>query len=203
MRFKLLLAAMITTIMMAAPAGAQIATPEASDEPVHVVADRLEIDNNIQVAEFTGQVKATQGDVNIDCDTLKVYYDQGKEGENEKPNAADRAASEMGIMDTGGKVRKVEAIGHVKITQQDRVAVGSKATYWAGARKMLLEGKATVWRGKNQLSGEKITVFLDQNRSVVHGKPGKRVSITIAPKASQTGKGGKTKKGGAPKKKSK
>ncbi len=175
----------IIALFMAAPAAAQLTTPEASDEPVHVVADRLEIDNNIQVAVFTGTVKASQGDVKIDCDTLKVYYDQGEGADGGKPNAADRAASDAGIMDTGGKVRKVEAMGHVKITQKDRVAVGSKATYWAGARKMLLEGKATVWQGKNQLSGAKITVFLDQNRSVVHGQPGKRVSMTIAPSAGK------------------
>ena len=179
------LAFLIIVAFMAAPAAAQLTAPEASDEPVHVVADRLEIDNNAQLAEFTGQVKASQGDVNIDCDTLKVYYDQGDEASKEEPTAADRAAADAGIMESGGKVRMVEAIGHVKITQKDRVAVGSKVTYWAGARKMLLEGKATVWQGKNQLSGEKITVFLDQNRSVVHGKPGKRVSMTIAPKKTE------------------
>jgi lipopolysaccharide export system protein LptA len=72
--------------------------------------------------------------------------------------------------------------------QQDRVAVGQRATYWAGGRKILLEGQSTVWRGKNQVSGEQITVFLDEDRSIVHGTPGKRVAVTIVPEQGQKGK---------------
>ena len=139
------------------------------------MADKLDVDNQNQLAVFTGAVKAIQGDVTITSDVLEVYYDKdAKEQQGEKPKSE-------GLMDQNGKVRKVVAIGHVRIKQKDRMAVGSKATYWAGGRRMLLEGKATVWRGKNQVSGEKITVYLDQDRSVVHGKPGKRVSVTITP----------------------
>jgi lipopolysaccharide export system protein LptA len=175
MRLKALAISLLIALLAAPGAQAQVG-PEASDEPIHVVADRLEVDNRANVAEFIGAVKATQGDVKILCDVLKVYYERQ---EDKDPKA--KKEPTVGVADSGGKVRKVVASGHVKITQKDRVAVGSQATYWAGGRKMLLEGKATVWRGKNQVSGEKITVFMDQNRSVVHGKPGKRVSVTIAP----------------------
>ncbi|MCB2226387.1 MAG: lipopolysaccharide transport periplasmic protein LptA [Desulfarculaceae bacterium] len=159
---------------LAAFAGAAELPMASSDQPIHVVADSLEVNNKTQVADFIGKVKAVQGDVKITCDKLSVFYDQ-----NAKESKASKKAE--GLMDGGGKVRKVVASGHVKVVQKDRIAVGRKATYWAGGRKMLLEGKATVWRGKNQLSGEKITVFLDQDRAVVHGKPGKRVSVTITP----------------------
>jgi lipopolysaccharide export system protein LptA len=171
---RLAIGALLTALILTA-AGAALAAKalEASDEPIHVVADQLEVDNQGQVATFIGAVKATQGDVKITSDRLQVYYDQ-----DQKEQQAEQAA---GIMDGGGKVRKVVALGHVKVVQEDRVAVGQKATYWAGGRKMLLEGAATVWRGKNQVSGEKITVFLDQDRALVHGKPGKRVSVTIQP----------------------
>ncbi len=155
------------------------AEPLASDQPVHVVADQLEVDNKTQVAVFTGAVKASQGDVTITSDRLEVYYEREAPAQGEAPAQAD--AEPQGLADSGGKVRKVIAEGHVRITQKDRMAVGSKATYWAGGRKMLLEGKATVWRGKNQVSGDMITVFLDQDRSVVHGSPGKRVAVTIQP----------------------
>ena len=164
-------------------------TTEKSDQPIHVVADRLEVDNKAQVANFIGNVKAVQGDVTINSDTLEVHYDrEAAEAAEAKPQPAAEKAAEpqqnQGLMDGGGKVRKVVAIGHVKITQQDRVGVGRIATYWAGARKILLEGEATVWKGKNQISGEQITVFLDDDRSVVHGKPGKRVAVTIIPEQS-------------------
>ena len=146
----------ILTLAMAAPALA-LTQPAASDQPIHVVADRLEVDNKAQVANFFGAVKATQGDVTITCDKLEVYYH--REAPPEKGKKSAPPAKSAGLMDDGGQVRMVVALGHVKVTQKDRVAVGRKATYWAGGRKILLEGQATVWRGKNQVSGEKITVF--------------------------------------------
>ena len=161
--------------------GAATMPMASNDQPIHVVADALEVDNKTQVATFIGTVKAVQGDVKITCDKLSVYYDQ--EGK-EKPKT--KGAAGEGMLDGGGKVRKVVASGHVKVVQKDRIAVGRQATYWAGGRKMLLEGKATVWRGTNQISGDKITVFLDQDRAVVHGKPGKRVSVTITPKTLES-----------------
>jgi lipopolysaccharide export system protein LptA len=179
---KLMLVVAACVGLLWAPAALAFTT-EKSDQPIHVVADRLEVDNKAQVANFIGNVKAVQGDVTINSDTLEVHYD--REAEEAKPRPAAEKAGEtqpsQGLMDGGGKVRKVVAIGHVKIVQKDRVGVGRVATYWAGARKILLEGEATVWRGQNQVSGEQITVFLDDDRSVVHGKPGKRVAVTIIP----------------------
>ena len=176
---QLPIAALVLSMVLAlvSSASALQATP-ASDQPIHVVSDRLEVDNKTQVASFIGAVKATQGDVSISCDKLEVYYDQEAQSPAKKGEGAEAAA---GLVDSGGKVRKVVALGHVKIRQKDRLAVGRKATYWAGGRKMLLEGKATVWRGKSQISGDKITLFLDQDRAVVHGRPGKRVAVTIVP----------------------
>ncbi|MFZ5585053.1 MAG: lipopolysaccharide transport periplasmic protein LptA [Thermodesulfobacteriota bacterium] len=165
---------------------------EKSDQPIHVVADRLEVDNKAQMANFIGNVKAVQGDVTINSDSLEVHYDRDAvEAAPAKPKSGE--AESQGLMDGGGKVRKVVAIGHVKVVQKDRVAVGRTATYWAGARKILLEGEATVWRGKNQVSGEQITVFLDDDRSIVHGKPGKRVAVTIIPEQGPEGQAGAAK----------
>ena len=188
---KPILALVLILSLSGATSALAFTAPQKNDQPIHVVADRLEVDNKTQVANFIGSVKAVQGDVTINSDTLEVYYD--REAEANKPAPAEKPADKdanQGLMDGGGQVRKVVAIGHVKIVQKDRVAVGQRATYWAGGRKMLLEGQATVWRGKNQVSGEQITVFLDDDRSIVHGKPGKRVAVTIMPESSE-GKDGK------------
>lgn len=156
--------------------------PGSSNEPIHVIADRLEVDNTEQVAHFIGAVKAVQGDVTIVCDKLDVYYERNQQaGEN---------TAGSGLMDDdGGKVHTVIALGHVKITQQDRVAVGRKATYWAGSRTILLEGQATAWKGVNQVTGEQITLYLDDNQSIVESKPGRRVTVTMYP--DEQNKGGK------------
>jgi lipopolysaccharide export system protein LptA len=188
--------ALVLLLSLGAPSASLAFTaPMKSDQPIHVVSDRLEVDNKTQVANFIGAVKAVQGDVTINSDSLEVYYDREAPDQAAKPAAAKPAGAEpgqegapsadQGLMDGGGKVRKVVAIGHVKIVQTDRVALGQRATYWAGGRKILLEGQATVWKGKNQVSGEQITVFLDEDRSIVHGTPGKRVAVTIVPEQGQ------------------
>ena len=196
---KLMLVVAACVGLIWAPAALAFTT-EKSDQPIHVVADRLEVDNKAQVANFIGNVKAVQGDVTINSDTLEVHYD--REAEEAKPQPTAEKAGEpqqgQGLMDGGGKVRKVVAIGHVKIVQKDRVGVGRVATYWAGARKILLEGEATVWRGQNQVSGEQITVFLDDDRSVVHGKPGKRVAVTIIPEQGSSPQPAAPKRGEQP-----
>ncbi len=178
MTFKPLAALALTSALWLATPALAFTTPEKSDQPIHVVADRLEVDNKAQVANFVGAVKAVQGDVTITSDVLEVYYDREA---SDKPAHKLEGEQSEGLMDGGGQVRKVVAIGHVKIVQKDRLGVGQKATYWAGGRKVLLEGQATVWRGQNQVSGEQITVFLDDDRSIVHGTPGRRVAVTIMP----------------------
>lgn len=181
-RLPIVALSLLLGLGLASAAGAAKMPLTSSDEPVHVVADSLEVDNKARVANFIGKVKATQGDVKITCDKLSVYYDQPEEGQ---AKGKAKKSQGQGLMDEGGRVRMVVAQGHVKVVQKDRIAVGRKATYWAGGRKMLLEGQATVWRGKNQVSGEKITVYLDQDRAIVHGKPGKRVTVTIVPKGAK------------------
>ncbi len=173
---RLAITALIIAIAALIAAPAMAVDPMASDKPISVNADSLEVDNKANIAHFVGNVDAVQGDVKILCDQLDVHYsNEGKKGQDDG-----------GVMaGSGGRVTMVVALGHVKITQKDRVAVGRKGTYWAGGRKLLMEGKATVWQGKNQVSGDKITVYLDKDRAVVHGEPGKRVSVTIVPKQNE------------------
>lgn len=171
MRFWML----ITAFCLLAPVAlwaAPLEEREGRNDPIHVIADRLEVDNIKQMAQFIGSVKAVQGDVTIVCDKMDVYY--------ENTQQEDAPAGER-LMDEGGKVHTVIAQGHVKITQGDRVAVGRKATYWAGKRVILLEGQATAWKGANQVSGEQITLYLDENQSIVESKPGRRVTVTMFP----------------------
>lgn len=174
---RLALSALIFAVGLLLVGAAVAADLASSNEPINVDADSLEVDNNGNVAHFVGKVQAKQGDVTIVCDQLDVHYSKNEQEKSKQP---------AGLATGGdGRVTKVVALGHVRITQKDRVAVGRKGTYWAGARKLLMEGDATVLQGKNQVVGDKITVFLDQDRALVHGQPGKRVSVTIVPNKQQ------------------
>jgi lipopolysaccharide export system protein LptA len=75
----------------------------------------------------------------------------------------------------------VVATGQVKIVQLERRATSQKATFHQGENKVVLEGEAAVREGENVIRGERVIYYIDEERSVVEGGKGGRVSTTITP----------------------
>src|SRR5271169_5480978 len=50
------------------------------DQPVHIEAATLEVRDKDKVATFSGDVHVTQGDTNLRCKTLVVFYEQDAAG---------------------------------------------------------------------------------------------------------------------------
>ncbi|MGG2362149.1 LptA/OstA family protein, partial [Salmonella enterica] len=48
----------------------------STDQPIDISSNALEVQQARQVAIFTGQVEAIQGDLRLKADTLKVHYRQ-------------------------------------------------------------------------------------------------------------------------------
>ena len=46
------------------------------NEPVHIVAARLEVRDKDKLATFSGNVHVTQGDTQMRCNRLLVFYEQ-------------------------------------------------------------------------------------------------------------------------------
>lgn len=174
----------------AAGEGAKTRTKEAEQKPIHIVADRLEANDKEKVVIFTGSVIARQEDMVLNCDRMWVYYREvkksGPEGEarGADPEAAE-GNSEPGGSSTGEKkeneIERIEAEGNVKITRKNRVALADKAVYQAQAepRVIILTGEPRVWRDKDVLTGNRIIVFVDEDRSIVEGGRDKRVEATF------------------------
>lgn len=148
-------------------------------EKIHIIADRLEADHEARFAEFIGNVKATQGDMMIESDRLRIYY---------KDQPAEKAEKEAAA---GGEeyIEKVVASGNVKIMMQDRIAYTEEAVYTAGSGVFVLTGPQTrVESGKNYITGEKITVYRNSNRLIVQGDSRKRVeAVFYSQEAPQKG----------------
>ena len=51
--------------------------------------------------------------------------------------------------------------------------------YFSEENKVVLTGKPRVEQGKDSIQGEKITLFLDTDKSVVEGGPSRPVEATI------------------------
>ncbi|WP_413991246.1 LptA/OstA family protein [Labrys okinawensis] len=69
-----------------------------SDKPVNIKADQLEMHNDEQMAIFTGNVVATQGDSVLTSDELTVFYEAANppDGTSSAPGAAGQAQASAG-----------------------------------------------------------------------------------------------------------
>jgi len=81
----------------------------------------------------------------------------------------------------------VEAEGRVRMIAGIRTAMAEKAVYYREAEKIVLTGSPRVWENDNMVSGKTITVFLEEERSVVEESvkavfyPGKARTAVASP----------------------
>jgi lipopolysaccharide export system protein LptA len=76
-------------------------------------------------------------------------------------------------------VDQIVVEGNVQITQGERVATGKVATYYRAENKVVLTGDPRVVRNQDSIQGERITLFLDSEKSIVESGPSGRVQATI------------------------
>jgi len=135
---------------------------KASRAPIDINSDTVEADQKQNVVSFKGNVVAKQEDITIYTNTLTVYYNPDTK-----------------------KMKEIVAAGNVKVVQLDRRATSQKAIFYQEENKVVLEGDAVLREGDNVIRGERVTYYIDEQRSVVEGKKGGRVSTTITPKKDE------------------
>jgi len=140
------------------------------DQPVHIEATTLEVRDKDKVATFSGDVHVTQGDTNLHCKTLVVFYeeDNGKAGRNK-----DLKADSPG---PGGqqRIKRLEARGGVIVTQKDQTATGETGIFDMKTNTVTLAGKVVMTQGQNVLRGDRLVVDLTSGVSRVEsGKNGR------------------------------
>jgi len=128
------------------------------NEPISVDADTLELSYRDRVLTYRGRVKVTQGDLTLRSDVLTVTFND---------NAADR-------------LKQVVAEGRVEISKGGRSASGGRAVFDQQERTVQLTQDAVLLDGPNRITGERVVVYLDEERSVVEGGE-KRVQAVLFP----------------------
>jgi lipopolysaccharide export system protein LptA len=178
-------------------------TSKEEQLPLNITADRLEAEQNQQIITFINNVVARYKDMILYADILKIFYQAKQEtvGAKDKSGSKDSPAKQepSGVKDKSGsnaspkgpesplggvgieKIIRIEAIGKVRIIQEDRVATGDKAIYYTQEDKIVLLGNPQLWRGDNSLKGQEIVLYLKENRAVVESDPKKRVEAVIYP----------------------
>ncbi|MBM4442275.1 MAG: lipopolysaccharide transport periplasmic protein LptA [Candidatus Rokubacteria bacterium] len=133
-------------------------TPESG--PVTVDADRMERYGKESLVVFTGNVVARQNNSVHYADRMEVYLDE-----------------------KGDRILRTVSTGTVKIVTRDcRTGTARRAEYHDLEQRVVLSGNARVWQDDNVVSGDTITIFLAQDRSVVQGGKQERVKAVFHPR---------------------
>jgi lipopolysaccharide export system protein LptA len=130
----------------------------SSKAPIDITSDMVEADQKQNTVTFKGNVIGKQENITLYANVLTIHYDSESKG-----------------------IKMVVATGNVKIVQLDRRATSQKVTFHQDENKVVLEGEAVIREGENVIRGERVIYYVEEERSVVEGGKGGRVSTTITP----------------------
>jgi len=128
-----------------------------NSQPVTVDADKMERFGKESLTIFTGNVIARQSNNVQYADRMEVYFDEKED-----------------------RILRTVSTGNVRIITSDcRTGTARRAEYYDLEQRVVLTGNARVWQEENVVSGETITIYISQDRSVVQGGKQERVKAII------------------------
>jgi lipopolysaccharide export system protein LptA len=132
--------------------------------PIEITADMMVTDSKAHAAIFSGNVAAVQAQTRLTADKLTIFYRSGKSSES------------MSSSD----IERLEALGHVRIWFDNKLAVSNQAVYIIEERKLVLEGpESKVVSGQDEITGSKITFYRDDGRMTLESDERSRVKAVI------------------------
>jgi lipopolysaccharide export system protein LptA len=165
MRARALVGAVLVTLMPALAAG-QLSGPlgtkgkDEKGQPLTVDADKMERFGKENLVIFSGNVVARRDNSVQYADRVEVYLDE-----------------------KGDRVLRTVSTGSVRmITKDCRTGTAQRAEYFDLEQRVTLIGNARVWEEDNVVSGDTITLFLSQDRSIVQGGKQERVKAVFHPR---------------------
>ena len=138
-------------------------TKKKPSQAIRITSDKMEAFDQKGTVVFTGNVVAKKGNLTIYADRLEVFYDQVKTADNKKKR----------------RLKKIVFMGHLKIVQGRRKATAKEAIYYKPQEKIVLLKNAQVWDGPNTIKGDKIVLYVNENRSVVESSGKDRVEAVV------------------------
>jgi|AntRauTorckE6833_2_1112554.scaffolds.fasta_scaffold139594_1 lipopolysaccharide transport protein LptA len=111
---------------------------------VNITSDSMKLYSDKNMTVFKGNVKAVQNKTVITADSLTVFHKKTEDDTSEN------------------SFEKIEASGNVEIKMEDKYAKSENAVYLANEQKLILTGnRPVIVDGKNKITGDKITYFID------------------------------------------
>jgi len=135
--------------------------PPKKAEPIHIRSEVMTAKNAENKIIFKDNVVATKGDLWMRADEMVVLFipSPASSGPEHSPFV-------LGA-DTSSEIDHIDADGNVEMKQGDRRAKADHAVYDQKLDKVILTGHPEVWEKDYQVKGQRVTIFLKENRSVV------------------------------------
>lgn len=142
------------------------------DKPIKIESRTLEMRDKIKEATFSGSVKVVQGDTTMLADVLVVYYDNDSSKNAASSSKGPAKAATPGPSGSSS-IRRLEAKGHVVVTQKDQVVTGEKAIYDTKTNLTTMLGNVVLTQGLNVLRGDRLIVDMATSVSRVESDSGR------------------------------
>ena len=144
MKRIVILAAFLAALSASLPASAAEGTllkMQGTDRPVEIDSESMELRNQERTVVFLGSVSARREDMTLQADRVEVK-----------------------IAEKGENVERIRALGNVRVRKKDLLASGKEGVYSVADDTVVLTGDPKVWRGRDAVAGEKIRIFLADER---------------------------------------
>ncbi len=119
---------------------------QAEKKPIIITSQTLTADNKNNTAIFEGSVVAKTDDITIYSDKMTVFYDNSE-----------------------SRIKKIHAIGNVKVHRNERAIFSNEATYLDDEEKIIFTGDPKAVEGENLITGTQIIFFLKDDRALIEG----------------------------------
>lgn len=190
-------------ITMKIPKKAEEKAKPDSVKPSVICADFMDIDYAGNLAVFTGNVKINDTLMDVDCHKMTIYLEDRAGGAKKAAKTENNAKSDEAMIESAKNTKDVAEIvctGDViisrKIAEPGETAYADKAIYNLKESKIILSGNNPILiRGRDSISGQLVTVWVDQQRMTVDKNS--KIILESAKTGANSGGTGKASRGAA------
>ncbi len=138
---------LVTSLFLIAATSGNARRDRNTREPLVITANRMHAEKLGDKVTFTENVTLKKEGMTLSSDVMTVYYNTGSKD-----------------------IRKVDAHGNIVVRKDGRVAHSNDAVYSRQGETIILTGDASIIENENKIGGEKITLFMADDRSIIEGK---------------------------------
>ncbi|AIR05827.1 MULTISPECIES: lipopolysaccharide ABC transporter substrate-binding protein LptA [Cedecea] len=168
---KLSLKLVLLGSLFAAPLSAWALTGD-TEQPIHIESDQQSLDMQGNVVTFTGNVVVTQGSIKINADKVVVTRPGGEQGK-EVIDGYGKPATFYQMQDSGKPVKGHASTMHYELANDF----------------VVLTGNAYLEQLDSNITGDKITYLVKDQKMQAFSEKGKRVTTVLVPSQLQNKNG--------------